>query len=125
MQVSYSRVSTHKKCPHQFKLRYVDQLETISNADPQNALILGHALHTGIEHDVRTAVNEYYGAYPIIDDRHVTEAMKLEYLIPKVKEMLPEGEHEVKIETDDFVGYIDLLTTVGFYEHDIYVPQAS
>lgn len=109
MQVSYSRVSTHKKCPYQFKLRYLDELQTIFNADPQNALVIGHALHTGIEHDVRTAVNEYYNAYPIIDDVHVTEAMKLEYLIPKVKEMLPEGKHEVKIETDDFVGYIDLL----------------
>lgn len=113
MQVSYSRVSTHKKCPYQFKLRYVDELKTIFNADPQNALVIGHALHTGIEHDVRTAVNEYYNAYPIIDDAHVTEAMKLEYLIPKVKAILPEGEHEVKIETDDFVGYIDLLAPVG------------
>jgi len=113
VQVSYSRVSTHKKCPYQFKLRYVDELKTIFNADPQNALVIGHALHTGIEHDVRTAVNEYYNAYPIIDDAHVTEAMKLEYLIPKVKAILPEGEHEVKIETDDFVGYIDLLAPVG------------
>lgn len=109
MQVSYSRISTHEKCPFQFKLRYRDGLETIFNCDPQNALVLGHALHTGIEKDVQDAIDEYYSAYPIIDDRHVTEAMKLEYLIPKVKAILPEGQHEVKIETDDFVGYIDLL----------------
>lgn len=109
MQVSYSRVSTHEKCPYQFKLRYVDKLETIFNCDPQNALVLGHALHTGIEKDVGEAIKEYYAAYPVIKDAHVTEAMKLEYLIPKVKAVLPEGQHEVKIETDDFVGYIDLL----------------
>lgn len=109
MQTSYSRISTHEKCPYQYKLRYVDKLKTLPTDDPQSPLILGHALHTGIEKNVAAAVDEYYGAYPIIDDRHVTEAMKLEYLIPKVKAVLPEGEHEVKIETDDFVGYIDLL----------------
>lgn len=113
MQVSYSRVSTHEKCPYQYKLRYLDGIKTIFNCDPQNPLIIGHALHTGIEKNVATAVEEYYGAYPIIDDMHVTEAMKLEHLIPRVKAVLPEGEHEVKIETDDFVGYIDLLVPVG------------
>lgn len=109
MQVSYSRVSCHETCPNQFKLRYIDKLETLPTDDPQSPLVLGRALHTGIEKDVTAAIEEYYGAYPIIDDKHVTEAMKLEYLIPKVKAVLPEGQHEVKIETDDFVGYIDLL----------------
>lgn len=113
MQVSYSRISTYEKCPYQFKLHYIDKLETIFNCDPQSPLVLGHALHAGIEKDVETAIKEYYSAYPVIKDAHVTEAMKLEYLIPKVKEMLPEGEHEIKIETDDFVGFIDLLVPVG------------
>lgn len=109
MQVSYSRISTYGKCPYQFKLRYKDKLETIFNCDPQNALILGHALHTGIEKNVEEAIKEYYAAYPVVKDAHVTEAMKLEYLIPKVKKLLPKGQHEVKIETDDFIGFIDLL----------------
>lgn len=112
MQVSYSRVLTHEKCPYQFKLRYRDKLETIFNCDPQNALVLGHALHTGIEKDVSAAIEEYYAAYPVVKDAHVTEAMKLEYLIPKVKEVLPKGQHEIKIETEDFVGFIDLLVPV-------------
>lgn len=109
MKLSYSRISTYEKCPYQFKLRYVENLQTIFNCDPQNALTLGHALHTGIEKDVQAAISEYYSAYPVIRDAHVTEAMKLEYLIPKVKSLLPDGEHEVKIETPDFVGFIDLL----------------
>lgn len=114
MQVSYSRVSTHEKCPYQFKLRYLDKLETIFNCDPQNPLIIGHALHTGIEKDVKAAIEEYYSSYPIIDDAHVLEAMKLEHLIPRVKAMLPNGEHEVKIETPDFIGFIDLLVPMGY-----------
>lgn len=113
MQVSYSRISTHEKCPYQYKLRYLDGVQTLPTDDPQSALILGHALHTGIEKDLDAAIEEYYSAYPIIDDRHVTEAMKLENLIPRVKAVLPEGQHEVKIETDDFIGYIDLLAPVS------------
>lgn len=113
MKLSYSRISTYEKCPYQFKLRYIENLQTIFNCDPQNALVLGHALHTGIEKDVQAAIAEYYAAYPVIRDAHVTEAMKLEYLIPKVKKLLPDGEHEVKIETPDFVGFIDLLVPVG------------
>lgn len=126
MQVSYSRVSTHEKCPYQFKLRYRDKLETIFNCDPQNALVLGHALHTGIEKDVATAIEEYYSAYPIIGDAHVTEAMKLERLIPRVKDLLPEGQHEVKIETSDFVGFIDLLVPMGYMaKESIYNPYGE
>ena len=130
MQLSYSRISTYEKCPYQFKLRYLDGLQTIFNCDPQNPLVLGHALHTGIEKDVQAAISEYYSAYPVIRDAHVTEAMKLEYLIPKVKALLPDGEHEVKIETLDFIGFIDLLVPRGWmskgsmynpYGEDVYV----
>ncbi len=35
--------------------------------------------------------------------------MKLDYLIPKVKEILPKGFNEVQITTSDFIGFIDLL----------------
>ncbi len=114
MRLSYSRISTYEKCPYQFKLRYIENLQTIFNCDPQNALVLGHALHTGIEKDVQSAIKEYYSCYPVIKDAHVTEAMKLEYSIPKVKSLLPDGEHEVKIETSDFVGFIDLLVPMGY-----------
>lgn len=121
MKLSYSRISTYEKCPYQFKLRYLDKLETIFNCDPQNALVLGHALHTGIEKNVDSAISEYYNAYPVIRDAHVTEAMKLECLIPEVKKLLPDGQHEVKIETEDFVGFIDLLVpTEDASVYDIY-----
>lgn len=112
MQLSHSRISTFNQCPYKFDLVYNQKLATIFSCDPQSPLILGHALHTGIEKDVESAIAEYYSAYPIIDDLHVNEAIKLQYLIPKVKAVLPKGEHEVKIEDEDFVGYIDLLAPV-------------
>lgn len=120
MQLSYSRISTYEKCPYQFKLRHIENLQTIFNCDPQNALVLGHAVHTGIEKNLQTAIQEYFSAYPVVRDAHITESIKLEYLIPKVKKLLPDGEHEVKIETPDFIGFIDLLAPVGNNEYDLY-----
>lgn len=112
MKLSHSRVDTHKQCPYKYKLRYVDKMKTLPTDDPASPLILGHALHTGIEKDVKSAIDEYYSQYPIINDKHVTEAIKLEYWIPKVKELLPVGIHEVKIEDNDFIGFIDLLVPI-------------
>jgi hypothetical protein len=120
MKLSHSRVETYTKCPRQFKYRYIDELTTLPTDDPASPLVLGHALHTGIEQDVKAAIDEYYSAYPVINDNHITEAMKLEYLIPKVKELLPVGEHEVKIECDDFIGFIDLLVPVDDNTYDLY-----
>ena len=114
MKLSHSRVECFNKCPYQFKLRYIDGLKTLPSDDPQSALILGHALHTGIEKNVEAAIEEYYNAYPVINDSHVTEAIKLEYWIPKIKEAIPAGGlHEIEIaDGEDFVGYIDYLVPV-------------
>lgn len=114
MKLSHSRVECFNKCPYQFKLRYIDGLKTLPTDDPQSALILGHALHTGIEKNVEAAIEEYYNAYPVITDNHVTEAIKLEYWIPKIKESIPAGGlHEIEIaDGEDFVGYIDYLVPV-------------
>ena len=116
MEYSYSRVETFKNCPYKYKLRYIDELKTLPSDDSQNPLIIGSAMHLGIEKDIETAINWYYNQYPIITDLHINEAIKLEKLIPKVKDILPKGQHEIKIETNDFIGFADLITENG----DIY-----
>lgn len=103
-------------------MRYVDKILTIPPDEPDNALVLGHAIHTGIEKGVDAGVKEYYMHYPVISDDHINEAIKLEYLIPKVQALLPQGEHEVEIADDDFRGYIDLLAPVTMF-HDSEVPD--
>lgn len=122
MRVSYSRVGTFKQCPYKFRLQYIDGLKTYPKVDdPANALILGHALHTGIEKDIEAAIDEYYNAFPIIDDMHVCEAIKLEYRLKQCKEILPEGLHETEIKDgEQFVGYIDLLVPVDKNTFDLY-----
>lgn len=104
-------------------MRYIDGLKTIPPDNPDNALILGTALHTGIEKSVEEAITEYYMSYPIITDEHINEAIKLEYLIPMAQEILPPGgEFEVKIEDEHFLGYIDYLVPArGF--HDSVIPN--
>lgn len=117
MKFSYSRVDCFNKCNYQYKLRYIDKLKTYDDFDPTSALTLGTALHKGIETDVKTAIQEYYNSYPVVTDKHVEEAIKLEFLIPKVKHILetnyPNGQHEVKLETENFIGYIDYLYPIG------------
>ncbi len=111
MEISHSRIECFEGCPFKYKLKYLDKLKTLKNTDDaNNPLYLGTALHTGIEKDVETAIKEYYSQYPIITDDHINEAIKLRYLIPKAKEMLPPGDYEVPIKTEDFIGYIDLLS---------------
>ena len=110
--LGYSAVSTFEKCPYQYRLRYIDGLETLDDYEPTDALKIGTALHRGIETDVSTAIQDYYNSYPIITDAHITEAIKLETMIPKVKAVIPEGQHEVFFEYGAFKGTIDLLVPV-------------
>lgn len=94
-------------------MRYLDELKTIPDDKPDNALYLGTALHTGLEIGVEEAIQQYYSNYPIITDDHIHEAMKLEVMIPKAKAMIPDGLNEIQIEDRDFKGFIDLLVFVG------------
>lgn len=118
-QYSYSRVGCFKTCPYQYKLRYIDKLKTIPDTEPTNALYLGTALHTGLEKSVEEALEQYYGNYPVIEDLQINEAIKLEYVIPKAKALIPNGKFEVKIEDDEFIGFIDLLVPKGNNHFDI------
>jgi len=95
-------------------LRYVDGLDTIPNTDADNALILGTALHTGIEEGVEQALDFYKNSFPVLTDDHIHEMMKLEAMIPKAKAMLPPGgTFELPIGNADFIGFMDYLVPVG------------
>ena len=108
--LGYSAVSTFENCPYQYKLRYIDDVEMLDEYDAADPLKIGTALHRGIETDVQTAIKEYYMSYPVITDTHITEAIKLETLIPKVKAVIPDGQHEVFFEYGVFKGTNDLLS---------------
>lgn len=113
MRVSHSRIEQFKNCPFKYKLRYLDGLRTLPDDAANNALYLGTALHTGLEKGVQAAIQEYYGCYPVITDLHINETMKLEKMIPKAKALIPDGFHEIKIDLEYFVGFIDLLVPAG------------
>lgn len=94
-------------------MRYVEGIDTIPSADPDNALILGTALHTGIEEGVEQAFEFYQNSFPVLTDDHITEMIKLEAMIPKAKALLPPGgAFELPIGNADFVGFMDYLVPV-------------
>ncbi|MYL57389.1 AAA family ATPase [Virgibacillus halodenitrificans] len=116
-QYSYSRVSLFEDCPYHFKLRYIDKLTELPNYEANNPLIIGNALHKGVETDVPNALREYFYSFPVMNDRIVEEAMKLEILIPKVKQYLNDNFigfefiHEYFIDKPNYRGYVDLILT--------------
>lgn len=81
-----------------------------------NPLIIGTAMHKGIEtEDIDLAVKEYLDTFPGLNNLMIEEQIKLEYWIPKAVEFLKvmfadaEFEHEHKIDTDEFIGFVDLI----------------
>lgn len=91
-------------------MRYVEGIDTIPNTDADNALILGTALHTGIEEGVEQALDFYQTSFPLLTDDHINEMIKLEAMIPKAKAMLPpSGTFELPIGNADFIGFMDYL----------------
>ena len=93
----------------------MEGLNTIPDTEPNNALILGTALHTGIEEGVEQALAFYQSSFPILTDDHIHEMMKLEAMIPKAKALLPPGgTFELPIGDSDFTGFMDYLVPVGW-----------
>lgn len=77
-------------------------------------MILGTALHTGIEQGVAQAVEFYQDSFPVLTDEHINEVIKLETMIPKAAALLPlGGRFEVPIGNADFIGFIDYLAPAG------------
>ena len=127
-----SAITQYQMCPYKYKLQYVDKLETIPAYEPDNALILGTAIHLGCETGSITEMTKYYySQYPIISDLHINEIIKLEYLLPQVLDFIkqfPKIEHEVEFEVGAFHGTADLLVhnedgTVDLYDYNIAITR--
>lgn len=102
-------------------MRYIHGITTISPAEPDNALIMGQTVHTGIEKSLEEAIKEYSFSYPIITDEHINEIIKFETVIPLARAAIPPGgAFEVEIADSDFHGFIDYLVPVGDGYFDLY-----
>lgn len=113
LRYSHSSIDCFEKCKHKFKMRYLQGITTIPATEPDNPLIIGQAVHTGIEKTLEEAIREYCFRFPIIMDEHINEIIKFETVIPLAKKAIPPGgEFEVEIKDDDFHGFIDYLVPV-------------
>lgn len=96
-------------------MRYLQGITTIPATEPDNPLILGQTVHTGIEKSLEEAIREYCFSFPIITDEHINEIIKFETVIPLARAAIPPGgEFEVEISDDDFHGFIDYLAPGGW-----------
>lgn len=105
-------------------MRYLEGISTIPATEPDNPLILGQAVHTGIEKSLEEAIREYCFSYPIITDEHINEIIKFETVIPLARTAIPPGgEFEVEIKDDDFHGFIDYLAPATIFERGVELPD--
>lgn len=96
-------------------MRYLQGITTIPPTESDNPLILGQAVHTGIEKSLEEAIREYCFSFPIITDEHINEIIKFETVIPLARAAIPPGgKFEVEIKDDDFHGFIDYLVPMGY-----------
>lgn len=114
MKYSFSRVDLFRRCPHHFYYQYIRKYTQLREFKADDPLIIGNALHYGLEvRDIDKMLNYYYQQYPVLTDKVVNEAIKLELAYKKVEPIL-EGlnilHQEYRIDTDTFVGIIDLIT---------------
>ena len=109
MQFSYSRVSTYERNPLEYKLRYLEGLITLPRYDPEDPLVVGTAMHELIQKN-KDAIKQYLMSYPLVTDKHINEAIKLELLSKKALAVLPvTGKYEVTLSNQDYIGFIDML----------------
>ena len=121
-----STITSYAHCPYAYKLRYLDKIETVKNQDANNALYLGTAIHYGAETgSIQKMLDNYYNNYYVLNDNNINEAIKIDYLLPKVLEFMNQYEileHEVSFKNGSFTGTADLLAhnkdgTVDLYDY--------
>lgn len=119
---SHSRIECFSMCPYKYKLSYIDNLDTIASDVADNALTIGLALHCGIEEGVEKGIELYKSKFNILGDEHYNEIIKLETVIPKVEKFInrDKAEFEIKLATDDFVGFVDYVGHINDREVKIY-----
>ena len=119
----FSTAQCFDQCPARFDFRYRQGIETLPPDNADNPLLLGTAIHRGMEVGMEQAMEEYKNSYPVINDLHINEIIKLEYWIPRMKELLPEGLHEVNFKNEVYEGTADLL--VPCTKHDLELPHGQ
>lgn len=118
---SYSKVNCFWDCPYKYKLIYKDKLKAKFNEKPENALVLGTALHESIEtKNIDEALSKYFKNYKEIVEQNKIEAYKVRKVAEKAIKDLPRGIYEYRLQTEDFIGFIDLLVEVEPNIYDLY-----
>jgi hypothetical protein len=120
-------VECFEKCHYQFYLRYIKGLTTIIPPGADSPLIVGSAMHLGLEKGIDDMEKYYYDQYPVINDKHINEMIKLTILVEKALEVIQDLiqdkpiTFEYEIDFPEFKGFVDLTihnkdSTVDVYD---------
>ena len=92
-------------------------MKTIPSFGADNALIVGSALHLGIEAGIDAMEKYYLSKYQVLTDENVNELIKLNVVVKKAQIALnlmlhnkePTEKYEFKIDFSEFIGFVDLI----------------
>lgn len=90
-------------------------MTTITPPGAESPLIVGSAMHLGLEKGVEAMEDYYYSQYPVINDSHINEMIKLTTLVEKSKVVLDDlvldkkTTFEYEIDFPEFKGFVDLM----------------
>lgn len=88
----------------------MDKVNVLPDYDPSSPLILGTTLHLFLQESEEAAEQYYFNQYPVIGSKHYEEFYKIKTLTSKFDLNLLLGmEFEFKLDTDEFIGYIDAI----------------
>lgn len=84
---------------------------------------MGIGLHTGIEKTPADGVKAYHDRFYVINDSIINWSIQIEHWATKVKKILPKGgQHEASIFTEEYVGFIDYVTSDTIYDFKFTKP---
>jgi len=94
--ISYSQIAMYKRCPMQYKFRYIDGIKK----PPKSALLLGQGLHSGLTEGFLMKINQTGDTRKIVNTICEKTAAEIETLNSQMEFEFDEGEDVNKIKDD-------------------------
>lgn len=115
--MNYDFVKLYKHCQFKWYLKYGLEVESEDLYSPVRNDLLKQLVMDMIIFDEKTAIDNYYNNYPIIENKNVEEVIKASHMYNRVKDILPPGIKEYNYKE------VDILVKNRNGKYDLYDVQ--
>lgn len=104
---SHSKVSLFEQCRLKYRYHYVEGIEVEQDPAEDDPLLLGSCMDRGLEHGFQAAEEYYNSVFPYNNQKKEIELTKLQYWIERLGPHLADGQFQIELKTDSFIGFAD------------------